>query len=105
MWGERPARDVEEELFAALADAIADAGVCIEVSTRGLLRPVGEPYPDVRLLSACRERDVPVTLASDAHNADRIGWHFDRALELLRRSGYETLTVFDQREPRQVSLG
>jgi histidinol-phosphatase (PHP family) len=104
MWGERPAPDVEEELFEACADDVANAGVCIEVSTRGLLRPVAEPYPDRRLLVACRERDVPVTLASDAHSADRVGWGFDEALALLRSAGYETVTTFEQREPRQVPL-
>jgi histidinol-phosphatase (PHP family) len=104
MWGDRPAPEVEQELFDAFAEDVADAGVCIEVSTRGLLRPVAEPYPDRRLLAACRERDVPVTLASDAHSADRVGWRFDEALALLRGAGYETLTVFDRREPRQVSL-
>jgi histidinol-phosphatase (PHP family) len=105
MWGDRPAPEVEEELFAAFADAAADADVCIEVSTRGLLRPVAEPYPDRRLLAACRERDVPVTLASDAHSVDRVGWRFDEALELLRGAGYETVTTFERRKPRQVPLG
>lgn len=105
MWGDRPAQDVQEELFAAFADGAAGAGVCVEVSTRGLLRPVAEPYPDRRLLVACRERNVPVTLASDAHSADRIGWRFGESLELLRAAGYETVTVFERREPRQVALG
>ena len=104
IWGDRPAPDVENELFDGLADDVAEAGICIEVSTRGLLRPVAEVYPDRRLLVACRERDVPVTLASDAHTADRVGWRFADALELLAAVGYETLTVFEQREPRQVSF-
>ncbi|HYY02906.1 MAG TPA: histidinol-phosphatase [Gaiellaceae bacterium] len=104
MWGDRPAPQVENELFERFADDAAAAGVCVEVSTRGLLRPVAEPYPDRRLLVACRERDVPVTLASDAHSVDRVGWRFDEALALMRRSGYETLTVFERREPRQVAL-
>lgn len=105
IWGDRPVPEVEEELFEAFADDVADARVCIEVSTRGLLRPVAEPYADRRLLAACRERDVPVTLASDAHSADRVGWRFDEALALLHGAGYEAVTTFEQREPRQVALG
>jgi histidinol-phosphatase (PHP family) len=105
IWGDRPAPEVEQELFAAFADGAAAAGVCVEVSTRGLLRPVAEPYPDPRLLAACRERDIPVTLASDAHSGDRVGWRFDEALGLLRATAYETVTVFDRREPRQVAIG
>lgn len=104
MWGDRPGPEVEEELFSGFADDVQAADVCIEVSTRGLLRPVAELYPDPRLLRACRERDIPVTLASDAHTASRVGWSFDRALGLLRSTGYEHITVFDQRERHQVAF-
>ena len=56
-------------LCGQVADAIADSGVAVEVSTAGLRKPVGELYPDPDLLAACRERGVPVTIASDAHVA------------------------------------
>jgi histidinol-phosphatase (PHP family) len=72
-------------------------------------RPV-EPYDygpvvDTRFLAACRERDVPVTLASDAHSPDVVGRDFDLALELLRSAGYDTITVFERRRGRQEPLG
>jgi histidinol-phosphatase (PHP family) len=88
--------------YAPIADAIAKSGVAIEVSTAGLRKPVGELYPDPWFLVECRERDVPVTLASDAHEPALVGRDFDRALELLRSAGYETITIFERREARQV---
>jgi histidinol-phosphatase (PHP family) len=88
--------------YAPVADAIARSGAAIEVSTSGLRKPVGELYPDRRLLVECRNRDVPVTLASDAHVPALVGRDFDRARELLRSAGYETITVFEQRVSRQV---
>ena len=91
--------------YAAIADAIAESGVAVEVSTAGLRKPVGELYPDPAFLAACREREVPVTLASDAHSPDVVGRDFDRALELMRSAGYETVTVFEQRQARQEPLG
>jgi histidinol-phosphatase (PHP family) len=63
---------------------------------------VGELYPDPHLLELCRARGVPVTLASDAHEPGLVGRDFDRALELLCAAGYETITAFDERRPRQV---
>ena len=93
---------VEDFDYAPVANAIAESGVAVEVSTAGLRKPVAELYPGPRFLSACRERDVPVTLASDAHNPDLVGKDFDRARELLRSAGYETITVFDARMGRQV---
>jgi histidinol-phosphatase (PHP family) len=91
--------------YAPVADAIAESGVAIEVSTAGLRKPVGELYPDPALLAAFRERDVPVTVGSDAHTPDLVGHDFDRACALLRAAGYDTITIFERREARQVGLG
>jgi histidinol-phosphatase (PHP family) len=88
--------------YRPFVDAVAEAGVAIEVSTAGLRKPVGELYPDRRLLRACREREVPVTTASDAHVPALVGRDFNLARDLLRAAGYETITVFDQRAARQV---
>jgi len=91
--------------YGAVVAEIADSGVAVEVSTAGLHKPVRELYPHPEFLAACRERDVPVTLASDAHSPEVVGRDFDRALELLRSVGYDTLTVFEHRRGRQEPLG
>ena len=104
IWGARPERTVEEELHEQVADAIAASGVAVEVSTAGLRRPVGELYPDPHLLELCRGRGIHVTVASDAHVPRLVGCDFDRARELLRAGGYETITLFERRRPTQVPL-
>jgi histidinol-phosphatase (PHP family) len=91
--------------YAPVAAAIAAGGVAVEVSTAGLRKPVGELYPHPDFLAACRDRGVPVTLGSDAHTPDLVGRDFDRARELLQSVGYETITIFEQRRPRQEPLG
>jgi histidinol-phosphatase (PHP family) len=91
--------------YAAIADAIAGAGVAVEVSTAGLRKPVGELYPHPDFLAACHDRGVPVTTGSDAHMPELVGRDFDRARELLRSTGYETVTVFERRRARQEPLG
>jgi len=101
----RPDRAAVESLHEEFADAIAGLSIAIEVSTAGLYKPVGELYPDPHLLAACRRRDVPATLASDAHYPELVGRDFDHARALLHSAGYETVTVFDQREARQAELG
>jgi histidinol-phosphatase (PHP family) len=91
--------------YGPVVAVIADSGVAVEVSTAGLHKPVHELYPHPEFLAACRALDVPVTLASDAHTPDVVGRDFDRALELLRSAGYDTVTVFEQRRARQEPLG
>ena len=91
--------------YGPVADAIAESGVAVEVSTAGLHKPVRELYPHPDFLAAAHERGVPVTLGSDAHMPDVVGRDFDLALELLRSAGYETITVFEQRGARQEPIG
>jgi histidinol-phosphatase (PHP family) len=77
-------------------------GVALEISTNGRYKPVGELYPDLELLQAT---ELPITLASDAHVPANVGRDFDLALELARKAGYDTVTVFDARQARQEPLG
>ena len=80
-------------------------GVAIEVSSAGLHKPHGKLYPNPALLEAARARNVPITLASDAHSPQKVGRDLDRAVDHARSAGYETVTVFDRRESRQEPLG
>jgi histidinol-phosphatase (PHP family) len=91
--------------YSEIAEAIAGCGVAVEVSTAGLRKPVRELYPHPDFLAACRARGVPVTTGSDAHSPDVVGRDFDRARELLRSAGYDTVTVFERRQARQERLG
>ena len=97
-------RRVKDFDYGRFVDAAAQSGVAIEVSTAGLRKPVGELYPDPRLLAACRARGIAVTTASDAHAPQDVGRDFDRARELLRSAGYTTVTVFERRVAHQVPL-
>ncbi len=103
--GERPDAEAVQWLHEETADAIEAAGICVEVSSAGLHKPVGELYPDAELLDACRRRAVPITLASDAHSPQNVGRDLDRAVDLAQAAGYETVTVFDDRKRRQEPLG
>ena len=48
---------------------------------------------------------MPITLASDAHVPENVGRDLDKAVEHARGAGYETVTTFDGRRPRQEPLG
>jgi histidinol-phosphatase (PHP family) len=105
IFGRRPDESELHELHERAADVIAAAGVCLEISTAGLRKHVGELYPDPGLLRACRKRGVPITTASDGHIPSLVGEDFDEALALARSAGYQTVSVFDNRGRRQEPLG
>jgi histidinol-phosphatase (PHP family) len=84
--------------------AIRDCGLCVEVNTNGWYKPVQEVYPELPLLQACQKMGIPVTTGSDAHTPAQVGRDLDRARSLLVQAGYDQLTVFEKRRPRQVPL-
>lgn len=80
-----------------LADALAGAGVAVEVSSAGLRKPCEEIYPPPRLLGLLAEPGVGFTMASDAHEADRIGERHDVLPQALDQAGVTDLVTFDRR--------
>ena len=53
------------------------------------------PYPSPYFLSLLKERNVPVTITSDAHLAFGIDWWFDEAVEYIKKSGYTELSYYE----------
>lgn len=85
-------------------DAIKDTDMCIELNTAGLRKPCGEIYPSPEILQAMHDRDIPVTLGSDAHKPDEVGYGFPQALEQLRHIGYTAICRFQHRERISIPL-
>jgi histidinol-phosphatase (PHP family) len=107
VWGrDRPLPEGDlRRFYEPAVDAIADAGVAVEVSTAGLRKPVGEIYPAREFAALCVEAGVPFTLSSDAHVPEHLGYEFDRAVEFMRSLGIERICVFEGRTRRMEPLG
>jgi len=107
VWGgERPRPEGDLRRFYELAmGGIAESRIAVEVSTAGLRKPVGEPYPARPLLEWCLEAGCPVALSSDAHLPGQLGYRYQDALELLESLGVTELAVFDRRERRLEPIG
>lgn len=102
--GRRPGAALVRELHEQAAERIARSGVAVEISTAGLHKPVAEIYPSPEFLRVCRERDVPITLASDTHDPENVGRDFDAALQLARATGYTDVAVFIGRVRTDVPI-
>ena len=60
-------------------------------------KPCAEFYPDTDFLHKCFHANIPITLGSDAHEANQIGQYFGKAKELLKSIGYRKIATFDRR--------
>ena len=94
--GHRPGRPLEEAEQEAI-DAARQAGCAVEISSAGLRKPVGEAYPEARLLRRLIAAGVPVTFSSDAHAPAEVGWGYDRTLELARACGVTEFVTLEKR--------
>jgi histidinol-phosphatase (PHP family) len=83
---------------------IRNNGLCIEINTSGLRKPVREMYPSESILHIAREIGVPLTLGSDAHDPADVGADFASAAELIERYGNGRISVFEARQRREVRI-
>jgi histidinol-phosphatase (PHP family) len=102
-FGFLPTEPVHDAESAAL-EAVAAAGMAMEINTSGLRKPIGEMYPTADLMRRAHALGIPITFGSDAHRPAEVGWEFGRAVALARDAGYETYVTFRERERAEVPL-
>lgn len=95
---------VPDEFHDRIADAAAASNLAAEVSSAGWRKPCAEAYPAPALLAKFRQRNVPVTTASDAHALGHVAYRAADLRPLLEAAGYEELVAFRGRTRRAVRL-
>ena len=79
----------------ALAKEAKKAGICAEINTGGLARGTIDCfYPSPYLLEAFHNEKVPVTAASDAHSADKVGFLLEEACMYAKKAGYTEVMFY-----------
>jgi len=96
-FGFRPRIDLTREIMTAL-DAIAAAGMTVEINTAGWDKDVKEAYPTPALLHACYIRGIPLQINADAHSPAHLTRNFDRAAILAWAAGYREVTHYAERK-------
>ncbi len=80
-----------QEVLATL-QAIAQAGLLLEVNTRGIYKQkTPELYPSRWVLAEACHLKIPLTLNSDAHHPREITGQFSYAASVLRQEGFTHL--------------
>jgi histidinol-phosphatase (PHP family) len=100
--GTRP--DHMPQFHERLVDAAADHDVAVEVSSAGLRKPVNEIYPSAAVLPRLHERDVPVTLASDAHRVTDVAVGNTDLRRQITGAGYDSVATYRRRRRELVPL-
>lgn len=77
----------------------------LEINTSGLRQKLGTTMPEETVVRHFKQLGGEfVTVGSDAHYAKDIGAGIDVAIEIAQRSGFDCVTLFQNRMPVQIPI-
>ena len=84
-----------------LLDQIMEQDLVLEVNTGGIDRSYDrKPYPSEWILRRALEKEIDITLGSDAHRPHEIGRHFGETTLFLKDLGFSRITTFENGEKK-----
>lgn len=84
--------------------ALSEEDHCMEVNTSGLIKGVYEVHPAPVILEWAREKDIRLTMGSDAHSPGQVGQYFPEITQFLISLGYDKIHYFKNRERVEVPI-
>lgn len=97
-------RRFRDRIAAILETMVAD-GIGLEVNASGLRQPCGETFPGIETLRLYKDLGGRmVSIGSDSHRLDQLGFGLREALDLIGQSGFDAITRYRARTPEAVPL-
>lgn len=94
-----------QEYIDPILKVLIEKGKALECNTAGFKYGLGHPNPAEDILRRYRELGGKlITLGSDAHAPEHIGYAFEQARSILSDCGFRYLTVYRRRIPQFVPL-
>jgi len=91
---------IYREILDEILKALIDRNIALEVNSSGFKYGLGHPHPTEEIL--CRYRELGgelLTLGSDGHKPEHLGYDFSRLPALLKSCGFQYYTIFRERNP------
>jgi histidinol-phosphatase (PHP family) len=78
-------------------DVIESSGAIVEVNTRGIYqKKSATTYPSPWILEILNQKNIPVTINSDAHHPSNIVSEFSGTASLLKKIGFKTISILHE---------
>lgn len=92
------ARPRSQEIIRHCLIALRDAGMALEVSSAGLRKACREIYPAPAIMRMAKELNLPISLASDAHNTRDVAADFELLASFAHSFGFFRQTIYNHGE-------
>jgi len=98
-------KDVEDIIEAILQKAI-ERGIGIEINMAGHINmELREQYPKREILKLYKSLGGELlTIGSDAHLENMVGFQLDLAAEMAKEEGFDAIYTFENRKPKPIKL-
>ena len=94
----------EEQIHECLK-ALVNNGCGLELNTSGLRQKYGKPFPTLEYIKLYREMGgESLSIGSDAHCAEDIGFGMKEALAIAKEAGFSYLCYYLEREPVYIPI-
>lgn len=96
---------MEREMMEEILKIIIQKGKGIEVNTSGFRYGIHSTNPDIDIIKRYKSLGGEmITVGSDAHKKEDIGYKILETYDLLKDLGYRYITIFERMEPKFVKL-
>ena len=90
-----------EKIFTSLAKS----GKGLEVNSKSILQPLGEPIPSLEILRLYKKCGGEIiTVGSDAHEMSELGNGITEVRDMLKQAGFSKIALFEQRNISFINI-
>ena len=84
---------------------LAEKDTALEINTSGLRQKLKATLPDEDIVRRFRQLGGKmVTIGSDAHYAEHLGSGIETGMEIAKRCGFDSVTLFQSRNPVEIPI-
>ena len=102
-FGHRPKKDFSKTI-ESITVILSRNDLAVEINTAGLLKPVNEIYPSREIIEILYNKNVPVTIGSDAHEPGNVSYMIFETIEMLKKIGYRAVSGFKNKKRYDIPL-
>lgn len=97
-------RDYSNQIEAVLR-ALIHSGTALEINISGLFQKLQSTMPPEEIVAQYRRMGGErITIGSDSHYGEKLGFGVQEGMELAVRCGFREMTIFQNREPVQIPI-
>lgn len=96
---------VYQDFIDPILKSLIEKGKGLECNTGGYKAGLKHPNPCEDILKRYRELGGEIiTIGSDAHTPEYLGFYFQKAESVLQQCGFRYYTIFEHRQPKFIKL-